>query len=317
MTFGKSTRAFLQEEESVYYTHHQTICGSCVDHQTFNYLDLPSTRVYSRASCAGKPEQIPQPAVQIPDSPIPDPPVQIQVTPEPTTPQPPVQLFLPDPPQPSVQIILSGPPVVETLEPSLTGDSYIDQIMSSVFGDCSQQGLPPAYTQEPQLLDTVPSLFDESNNLISFLDHFETGLAIEQQETPMDLTMLRLKKKVRKPTGFKPTFGVHILRSFGKTVIVFTSHLDLTRDKGVDLRFFQVGRPPSHRVWDAHQPQTTDAYILDIADCTLVADVYVKWFTWLNDYEMHRDDNVPWRMVGLQHWKRALEKHVQCSHEKA
>ncbi|GFS68978.1 hypothetical protein TNCV_4569991 [Trichonephila clavipes] len=36
-----------------------------------------------------------------------------------------------------------------------------------------------------------------------FLDHFETGLAIEQQETPMDLTMPRLKKKVRKTIGFK------------------------------------------------------------------------------------------------------------------
>ncbi|GFW33617.1 hypothetical protein TNCV_2211491 [Trichonephila clavipes] len=75
--------------------------------------------------------------------------------------------------------------------------------MSSVFGDCSQQGLPPVHTEEPQFLDTVPSLFDESNDLISFLDNFETGLAIEQQETPMDLTMPRLKKKVRKTIGFK------------------------------------------------------------------------------------------------------------------
>ncbi|GFU74776.1 hypothetical protein TNCV_2431661 [Trichonephila clavipes] len=37
---------------------------------------------------------------------------------------------------------------------------------------------------EPQLLDTVPSLFDESNDLISFLDPFETVLAIEQQKHP-------------------------------------------------------------------------------------------------------------------------------------
>ncbi|GFY09809.1 integrase catalytic domain-containing protein [Trichonephila clavipes] len=61
----------------------------------------------------------------------------------------------------------------------------------------------PAHTQEPQLLDTVPSLFDESNDPISFLHHFETGLAIEQQETPMDLTMPRLEKNVRNTTGFK------------------------------------------------------------------------------------------------------------------
>ncbi|GFS60341.1 hypothetical protein TNCV_2827881 [Trichonephila clavipes] len=57
--------------------------------------------------------------------------------------------------------------------------------MPSVFGDCSQQGIPvtPVHTQEPQGLDTVPCLFGESNYLISFLDHFETGLAIEQRNT--------------------------------------------------------------------------------------------------------------------------------------
>ncbi|GFS80392.1 uncharacterized protein TNCV_3448191 [Trichonephila clavipes] len=157
------------------------------------------------------------PPVKIPDPPvkIPDPPVKIIDPPEPTTPPvqisdpplqippvpttPPVQLFLPDPPP--VQILL--PHVVETLEPTLMDDSSIDQIMSSVFGDCSQQVLPPAHTQEPQLLDTVPSLFDESNDLISFLDNFETGLAIEQQEAPMDLTMPRMKKKVKKLMGLK------------------------------------------------------------------------------------------------------------------
>ncbi|GFW99381.1 hypothetical protein TNCV_3006831 [Trichonephila clavipes] len=126
------------------------------------------------------------PRPQIPDLPAPippQPPVQIPVTPELTTPQ----ILLPDPPRPPVQIIL--PPVVETLEPTLTDESSMDQIMASVFGDYSQQGIPPAHTQEPQVLDTVPSLFDESNDLISFLDHFETGLAIEQQETIMDMTI--------------------------------------------------------------------------------------------------------------------------------
>ncbi|GFT23890.1 uncharacterized protein TNCV_3207511 [Trichonephila clavipes] len=62
---------------------------------------------------------------------------------------------------------------------------------------------------------------------------------------------------------FEPNFGVHIPRSFGKTVIVFTSHLDLTWDKGVELRFFEVGRPPSHRVWEAYQPHMTDAFSVD------------------------------------------------------
>ncbi|GFX89490.1 uncharacterized protein TNCV_483251 [Trichonephila clavipes] len=86
---------------------------------------------------------------------------------------------------------------------------------------------------------------------------------------------------------------------------------------GVELRFFQVGRTPSRRVWDAYKPQNTDAYTLDFTEFTRVADVYVKWLTWLDDWEMHRDDNVPWRMVGLQPGKRALEKNEQSSHEKA
>ncbi|GFS93438.1 uncharacterized protein TNCV_2628211 [Trichonephila clavipes] len=116
---------------------------------------------------------------------------------------------------------------------------------------------------------------------------------------------------------FEPNFGVHVPRSFGKTVIVFTSHLDLTWDKGVELRFFQVGRPPSHRVWEAYQPRTTDAYILDFTDCPRVADVYVKWLTWLDDWEMHRDENLPWRVVCPQPWKRALETHVERSHQNA
>ncbi|GFV78740.1 hypothetical protein TNCV_3168411 [Trichonephila clavipes] len=134
--------------------------------------------------------------------------------------------------------------------------------MSSVFRDLAK-GLQPAHTQEPQVLDTVPSLFDENNDLISFLDHFETGLAVEQQETPMDLTMPRFKRKM--PINLK-------------------------------LRM--------HIFWIL---QTA----LESQTCT------VKWLTRLNDWEMHRDDNVPWRMVGLQPWKWALEKHVQRSHEKA
>ncbi|GFV78796.1 uncharacterized protein TNCV_3979061 [Trichonephila clavipes] len=232
----------------------------------------------------------------------------------------------------------------------------MDQIMSSVFGEYLQQGIPSAHSQEPQVLDTVPSLFDESNDLISFLDHFEAGLALEQHEAPMDLTMPPWRQKhVKKwfryntcwtsvniapllyletwvggwiesritsqtiliPFFFEPNFGVHIPRSFGKTVIVFTSHLDLTWDKRVELRFFQVGRPPSHRVWEGYQPHMTDAYSVDFTDCPRVADVYMKWLTWLDDWEMHRDDPVLWRIVGLQPWKRDLEKHVQRSHEEA
>ncbi|GFS85392.1 uncharacterized protein TNCV_2803101 [Trichonephila clavipes] len=138
---------------------------------------------------------------------LPDPPEQttsLILVPDPPVVETTSQILLPDPPskQTKPQILLPDPPVVETLEPTLTDDSSIEQIMSSVFGDYLQQGIPSAHSQEPQVLDTVPSLFDESNDLISFLDHFEAGLAIEQQETPMDLTMPRLKKKVKKTVGF-------------------------------------------------------------------------------------------------------------------
>ncbi|GFW30195.1 uncharacterized protein TNCV_3067471 [Trichonephila clavipes] len=155
------------------------------------------------------PSALATPQILLPDPPVvettsqillPDPPV-VETTSQILLPDPPKQttpqILLPDPPvvETTSQILLPDPPVVETLEPTLTDDSSIDQIMSSAFGDYLHQGIPSAHIQEPQVLDTVPSLFDESNDLISFLDHFEAGLAIEQQETPMDLTMPRMKKK--------------------------------------------------------------------------------------------------------------------------
>ncbi|GFX02360.1 uncharacterized protein TNCV_2285271 [Trichonephila clavipes] len=82
---------------------------------------------------------------------------------------------------------------------------------------------------------------------------------------------------------FEPNFGVHVPRSFGKTVIGFTSHLDLTWDKGVDLKFLRVGRSLSRQVWEAYQPQNTEAYPLDLTHCTRLADVYSTWLTWLDD----------------------------------
>ncbi|GFT80126.1 hypothetical protein TNCV_4764081 [Trichonephila clavipes] len=84
------------------------------------------------------------------------------------------------------------------------------------------------------------------------------------------------------------------------------SHLDLTWDKGVEMSFFQVDRPSSHRVWEAYQPHTTDACSLDFTDCPRVADLYVKWLTWFEDLEIPRDEPVPWRMVGLQPWRQSL-----------
>ncbi|GFT90182.1 hypothetical protein TNCV_1347831 [Trichonephila clavipes] len=158
-TFGRTARAFLQTEQCVYLTRHETTCGSCVDYQTFHGLGHPSTREYFRATCAENTPQILLPDPPRPPEPttslvqIPDPPVQIpvfqppvQISPVPTT--PPVQLFLPDPPP--VQILLPDPPpVVETLEPTLMDDSSVDQIMASVLGNYSPQGIPPSHTQEP------------------------------------------------------------------------------------------------------------------------------------------------------------------------
>ncbi|GFX75986.1 uncharacterized protein TNCV_1995401 [Trichonephila clavipes] len=145
------------------------------------------------------------PQILLPDPPerttpqilLPDPPKQ--TTPQILLPDPPVpttpRILLPDPPkQTTPQILLPDPPVVETLEPTFTDDYSVDQILSSVFGDYLPQGIPLAHTQEPQVLDMVPSLFDERNDLISFLDNFEAGLALGE-ETPMDLTMPRMKKK--------------------------------------------------------------------------------------------------------------------------
>ncbi|GFV33264.1 hypothetical protein TNCV_1497861 [Trichonephila clavipes] len=274
-----------------------------------------------------QPVSIPESPVQIPATP------PVQIPPELTTPlvqipDPPVQIPVFKPPVPTT------PPVVETLEPTLTDDSSIDQMISFVFGDCSQQGLPPADTQDPQVHETVPSLFDESNDLISLLDHFETGLAIEQQETPMDLTMPRLKnKKSGSVAGSSPVLRARLSLYHHFLTQLWYAHSSVVWKNG-DCFYESFGSDlgPRDRVEilssgsSSLSPSlgclstsnyTTNAYILDFTDCTRVADLYVKWLTWLDDWERHRDDNVPWRMVGLQPWKRALEKHVQCSHEKA
>ncbi|GFU93487.1 hypothetical protein TNCV_2200651 [Trichonephila clavipes] len=95
-----------------------------------------------------RPPQPTTPLVQIPDPPVQIPVFQppVQISRVPTT--PPVQLLLPDPPP--VQILLPDPlPVVETLERTLMDDSSMDQIMASVFGNYSLQGIPPSHTQEP------------------------------------------------------------------------------------------------------------------------------------------------------------------------
>ncbi|GFY06427.1 hypothetical protein TNCV_3652141 [Trichonephila clavipes] len=50
-----------------------------------------------------------------------------------------------------------------------------------------------------------------------------------------------------------------------------------------------LSRGSSRQVWEA--PQNTEAYPLDLMHCTRLEDV-----TWLVDWEMHRDENLPWRV---------------------
>ncbi|GFV34523.1 uncharacterized protein TNCV_1448291 [Trichonephila clavipes] len=270
---------------------------------------------------------VPQSPVLIPVSHVPEPPVDI---PGSQVPQSPVQIPVSQVPQPPMQILHE----LDTLDP-LESTHAFDQLMSFVFGP-----------QELQLLHTVPSIVD--GDLLSFLDEFERELAMEPMDLTMprldpcvknlselkpsnpwiclvDITPVSyLEIWVGGPDRvtyyaseypytlfFEPNFGVHVPRSFGKTVIVFTSHLDLTWDTGVDLKFFRVGRFPSRQVLEAYQPQNTEANPLDLTHCSRLADVYVTWMTWLDDWEMHRDENLPWRVVCPQPWKRALETHVE------
>ncbi|GFU96996.1 hypothetical protein TNCV_3788221 [Trichonephila clavipes] len=336
---------------------------------------VPSVRIIkpSTALSTPQPVSIPDPSPEQTTSQIllPDPPV-VETT---------SQILLPDPPsnQTTSQIYLPDPNVVETLEPTLTDDSSIDQIMSSVFGDYLPQGIPSAHIQDPQVLDTVPSLFDENNDLISFLDYFEAGLAMEQQETPMDLTMPRMKKKVINTTGFKVIkpldlsirnvwrqehvkkwfryntcwtsvdsaprsswetwVGGRIESRITSQIILIPSCLNpilgcifLGRLENGDCVYESFGSDlgPRGRITILSSGSFSLSPSLGSVSTShdgcvqcgfdrlpRVADVYVKWLTWLDDWEMHRDDPVPWRIVGLQPWKRALEQHVQRSHEKA
>ncbi|GFX16682.1 hypothetical protein TNCV_2388261 [Trichonephila clavipes] len=145
-----------------------------------------------------RPPEPTTPLVQIPDQtvqiPVFQPPVHI--SPVPTTPT--VQLFLPDPP-PVHRSFYQIHHLWSRLwrRPLWTTLQWIKSWLPCLE-TTRHTGFPRLIPNNPQMLDTVPSLFDESNDRISFLDYFETGLAIEQQEAPIDLTMPRMKKKVKK-----------------------------------------------------------------------------------------------------------------------
>ncbi|GFW79320.1 uncharacterized protein TNCV_2477271 [Trichonephila clavipes] len=158
------------------------------------------------------PVQIPLSLVQIPESPVPElvkipespvpEPVQILEShvsePPVQIPKPPVQIS--DPPAseipvqiPFVKELVQFPepiPELDTLDPTLTDATSLDQLMSFVFGE---------EAPELKLLLIVPSIFD--GDFILFLDEFERELAME----PMDLTMPILNPCVKNVLDLKPS----------------------------------------------------------------------------------------------------------------
>ncbi|GFV70269.1 uncharacterized protein TNCV_2513681 [Trichonephila clavipes] len=286
--------------------------ATCADSRACTDSTCP--RTYADSTC---PRTTP---VQIPN------PVQILHVPEP--------MQIPEPEQ--------IPPEFDTLEPT----DALDQLMSFVFGPRAQEFqllhmVPSIFDGDfISFLDEFERELEPMDLKISRLNPCVKILSNLKPSNPwicLLVSVQHLLDQCRHRTTivfgnlgrwpdrvtyyeseypytifFEPNFGVHVPRSFGKTVIVFTSHLDLTWDKGVDLNFFRVGRSPSHQVWEAYQPQNTEAYTLDLTHCTRLADVYVTWLTWLGDWEMHRDENLPWRVACPQPWKRALETHVNA-----
>ncbi|GFW63930.1 hypothetical protein TNCV_706361 [Trichonephila clavipes] len=118
-----------------------TTCFTCADPRStcVQIPDLPvQIPVTLELTTPQPPAQILLPDPTQPPAQILDPTVQISMTPEPTTLQQPVQIpnspvqitVTPQltTPQTSLQILLTHPPVLETLEPTITDDSSIDQI---------------------------------------------------------------------------------------------------------------------------------------------------------------------------------------------
>ncbi|GFV20899.1 hypothetical protein TNCV_3651101 [Trichonephila clavipes] len=87
--------------------------------------------------------------------------------------------------------------------------------------------------------------------------------------------------------------------------------------KGVELRFFQLGRPPSHRVWEAYQPQTTDAYSVGFYRLPSSRRRVREMVDVVGRLGNASRRQRPLPHGGLQPWKRAFLENVQRSHEKA
>ncbi|GFV69147.1 hypothetical protein TNCV_3101351 [Trichonephila clavipes] len=261
-----------------------TYPDSCTGQKaTLEEKSLPFTKKRVRITpvmrrVTGRPE-LPMALVQIPHVLEP---VQIPFVPQPPVQiphvtEPPAQIPVSQVPQPSVQISVSQVPQPPVQIP------HVPEPPVQILQDPEPMRIPPSST----LWSLWSQRMHSTNSRRSYLDP--------------------------QPKNSSCFTRVHVPRSFGKTVIKFTSHLNLTWNQGFDLKYFRVGRSPSRQVW----PQNTDPYPLDLTHCTRLADVYVTWLTWLDDWEMHRDENLPCCVVCPQPWKRALETYMERSHQNA
>lgn len=111
---------------------------------------------------------------------------------------------------------------------------------------------------------------------------------------------------------FEPSFGIHIPRRWGGTLVVFTSHLDLTWDDGVQLRFFHVGRA-NHEAWETFRDNNADNVSIDATNCTRLVDAYVVLLKFIDFWD--RETRPEWRFTCPRAWKLALEQKVVRTRE--
>ncbi|GFX95284.1 uncharacterized protein TNCV_848741 [Trichonephila clavipes] len=244
--------------------------------------------------------QVPQPPVQIPQ--VPQPPVQIPQVPQPPLQIPPVQISdVPDPVQISVSQVPQPPvPFQDVPDPrqiphvpnlGTLGRFHMFQTLCRFYMSQKLCRFPQSSTlwtlwsRRMHSTSSCRSYLDPQPKKSScftryplfLMNGFGTTL-VGPVSTSTTIVFGNLGRWPNRVTYYEteypytiflePNFGVHVPRLLGKIVIVFTSPLDLTWDKGVDLKFFRVSRPPSRQVWKEYQPQNTKAYPLDLTHCT-------------------------------------------------
>ncbi|GBN66861.1 hypothetical protein AVEN_202092-1 [Araneus ventricosus] len=107
---------------------------------------------------------------------------------------------------------------------------------------------------------------------------------------------------------FEPSFGMHIPRRWGQTLVVFTSHLDLTWDEGVQFRLFHVGNV-NGMAWDAYRADCPDTTAVDALHCTRLVDAYVTLLQFVDFW--NREMRPEWRFVCPRAWKLKVMRALQ------